>query len=774
MASSSKPARRSWFWAAFRAFFLMGVALAGLGVGLAAALISAYSSDLPDVNQLKEYQPSGTTRIVTANNELIATLYRENRTWLPLAKVPESLRKAIVASEDARFYSHVGVDPVGMARAVWLVLRNHSVSQGASTITMQLARGVFLNDERTVKRKVQEMLVAWQLERRFTKDQLLEFYLNQIYFGAGAYGVEAAAVTYFGKPASALDLAQSALIVGVVPAPSEYSPFVHPDLAKERQVLVLRRMVEVGAITQQQADAAKAEKLRFAKPRNDPFLLKYPYFTTWLLQSLVKEYGEDALYRGGLTITTTLDLKMQKAAQEAVLRGLSEAAGQHVGEAALVAIDPETGFVKAMVGGTGWSVKSQFNRAWQAERPAGSSFKIFVYGAALEAGFTPDTIVPDAPVTLHVGPSDDWTPKNSDGRFMGSIPLRTALRFSRNTVSARLVDALTPARVIDLAYKMGLRSHVEPVLSIALGSTSVTPFDMAAALAVIANGGRRLEPTGVMFIKDADKQIVVDNRRRAAEPAMNPIAALGLTEMMQGVIEGGTGYNARLDGRPAAGKTGTTDAHRDAWFVGFVPQLAAAVWVGNDDNSEMWGTFGGDVPAPIWRYFMQAALARQPVRYFGADANGTVTVRMCRETGRRATPLCSSTETQAYRHGEVPQAWCGVHVFVNKGTAVTSAATTGPVVPTPEGTPTTEAAVPAPTPSGEDEQTPEPQATEPAPPEPTPTAAETAPPPQPDEEPPAAPATAPQSTPAGPKPTPAQPKAPAAPTRPEPPMPTPD
>lgn len=707
--SSTRHGVGTWLGRLARALFLLIVAATGFGGGLAYALVSAYAEGLPDVTALETYQPAATTRVFASNGELIATLYRENRTWLPLAHVPDCMRKAIVASEDARFYQHAGIDPVGMARVLWVGLRSRGLSQGASTITMQLARGVFLNDERTVRRKVQEMMVAWQLEHRFSKDKLLELYLNQIYFGAGAYGLEAAAQTYFAKKAAKLDLAESALIVGVVPAPSEYSPFASKKLALERQHLVLRRMTEVGAITEAQARAARDEKLRFARPRKDPYVLKYPYYTTWLLHELISSYGEDALYRGGLKIYASLDPAMQRAAEDAVARGLRDAASQHVTQAALVAIEPSTGFVRAMVGGTGWSTSSQFNRAWQAQRPAGSGFKLFVYGAALEAGLSPDSVVPDAPVTLHIGPSDDWTPKNSDGRFMGAIPLRTALRFSRNTVSARLIDALSPARVVDLAYKMGVRSHIEAVCSIALGACAVTPFDMASALAVIAQGGRRHAPTGVRFILDAEGNVAIDNRKQPGEVAMNPIAALGLTEMMQGVVEGGTGYTARLSDRPAAGKTGTTDAHRDAWFVGFVPQLAAAVWVGNDDDSQMYGTFGGDVPAPIWRSFMQAAMAGRPVMHFGADADGNVTVKLCRANGLRATTLCPEPETRTFRWDAVPQRYCGTHVFVKRGGEAITTKRDEPSnapQPQPSATAVDEEAAPAPTPSTEEEPTP--------------------------------------------------------------------
>jgi membrane carboxypeptidase/penicillin-binding protein len=393
---------------------------------------------------------------------------------------------------------------------------------------------------------------------------------------------------------------------------------------------------------------------------------------------------------------------MQVAAQEAVNHGLQVASRQHVSEAALVAIEPQTGFVRALVGGTGWSEKSQFNRAWQAQRPAGSSFKIFVYSTALESGYSPDSVVADAPVDILVGPNDHWNPKNSDGRYLGNITLRTALQRSRNPVSARLVDAVGPSRVADLAYKMGIKTHVEPVMSLALGAVSVTPFDMASALAVVANGGRRVDVTLIKMIQDSDGKIIEDHRvPPSTDQILRPGTAFALTEMMENVVNYGTGYLARLRGRPAAGKTGTTDENRDAWFCGFVPQLAAAVWVGNDDDSRMYGTSGGDVPAPIWHDFMEAVLAHQPVAHFGADAQGNVTVPMCRDSGLRATALCPNVDNKSYPWDRVPQKFCSTHVFV-RGADTSSKA---PVAsPTAEDTPVGDA------PSGEDE-TPAPEAT---------------------------------------------------------------
>jgi 1A family penicillin-binding protein len=683
----------------FVGLLFLGLTVIGLTAGFVISIVYAYSGHLPDVEQLRHYQPSETTRVYANNGELIATLFKENRTWVSIATIPQCMRQAIVASEDARFYQHYGIDFVGIARAAWQDYRHHGATQGASTITMQLARSVFLTPDETLKRKVQEALISVQLERKFSKEELLEFYLNQIYFGAGAYGVEAASEVYFNKKADKLTLAEAAMLVGVVPAPSAYSPFVDMKAARDRERLVLRRMVAVGFITKAEAQQAFATKLHLAPPKRDLFVLKMPYFSTYVLAQLAKKYGEDQLYRGGLQVYTTVDPKMQEAAEEAVRWGVDTlGTGHNVHQGALVAVEPQTGFIRAMVGGTGWSQQNQFDRAWQIGRPPGSSFKIFVYSTALEAGFQPDTLVGDTPTSFRDG-SGWWTPKNSDGRFMGAIPLRTALQYSRNVVSAKLVDRLTPARVIDTAYKMGISSHIEPNLSIALGAVSVSPLEMASAICTLPNGGKSVEARAIKMVRDAQGNVLEDNTAPVTQTVMPPQVAFAMTEMLENAVNAGTGYNARLEGRDAAGKTGTTDSHRDAWFCGFTPQLVAAVWVGNDDDTPMWGTFGGDIPAPIWKRFMIAALAGKPAPHFFADANGMVTVAMCKESGKRAGALCPDLVWQKFKWNQVPQSFCQQHLIA--ASSVTASPSPTPT-PTPSATPDDDnldgTPVPSPTP----------------------------------------------------------------------------
>lgn len=651
--------------AVFLMFACVVVALVGFGM----ALVSRYSQDLPDVERLRSYQPSETTRIYAADGSLIATLFKENRTWISIDNVSPNFRKAILASEDARFYEHGGVDFIGIVRAAVTDYRSGGATQGASTITMQLARAVFLHPHATIQRKMQEMLISIQLEKKFTKDEILELYMNQVYFGSGAYGIEAAADTYFNKKASQLSLPEAAMIAGITPAPSDYSPHRNLRLAKHGQILVLKRMVDVGLITHKEALAAMRAPLKVADPRRTVSVLKMPYFTTYVLHELFQKYDEDLLYRGGLRIYTTVDPKIQAAAEEAVQWGVKERGpGCNVHQSALVSIEPRSGYIRAMAGGTGWSDKNQFNRAWQTQRQPGSSFKIFVYLTALETGYSADSVVPDSPFSVRVGPKDVWTPLNSGGGYMGAIPLRTALQHSRNVVAAKLVAALTPERVIDTAYKMGIRSHIDPNLSIALGAVAVSPLEMATALATLANGGVHTEATAIRTIKDPENNILEDNTFPYQQEVISPMSALTMSQMMQTAVEAGTGTAAYVDGRWVAGKTGTTDSKKDAWFCGFIPQLATAVWCGNDDNSPTWA-FGGDISAPIWRRFTLNALKALPKqeakpRYFMTDAKGEVRVAMCKDAHKRANAVCPTVEYKAYPFKEIPAGFCHQHTYV--------------------------------------------------------------------------------------------------------------
>ena len=652
--------------------FLLGCFLGFLGLLLAggtAALVvlNHYAQGLPDVSKLRYYEPSETTRVYSSDGQIIATLFKENRTWTPLEQISPNMRNAILAIEDSRFYEHNGVDPVGVLRAaVDLVRSGGQIRQGASTITMQLARNLFLSPDQSFERKIREALMALQIEKTFTKDEILELYLNQVYFGAGAYGVQAAADVYFNKKAADLEVVQAAIIAGLPASPSMYSPLVDERAARIRAIEVLARMLVLEKIDQKQyRDAVGQLKrgLKYSNKNREEFqILKIPYFTTYVLKELYNRYDEDLLYRGGLKIYTTVDLKLQEQAEAIIRRDVATYADNYnATNAAAVVIENKSGYIRAMVGGRGWSRKNQFNRAWQARRQPGSSFKVFVYTTAIESGYTPDTVVPDSPISFPQGPGETWSPKNSDGRFMGNIPLRTALQYSRNVVAVRLLTLVGAERVIEYAYRMGIKERLEPNLSLALGSAVVSPLEMASAFSVFPNGGVRVHPTGVKIIYDSQGNVVEDHTFPQQEEVLSEATAFTMTEMLRNAVENGTGGGAIIPGRPVAGKTGTTDDHRDGWFVGFTPQFTTAVWVGNDNYSRMWQVFGGDVAAPLFRQIMQAAHKGLPVQQFGQLRGGQVSVLMCSESKKRANAKCPTTYKEYFKPSLVPLAFCPLH-----------------------------------------------------------------------------------------------------------------
>ena len=580
--------------------FLIFALLAVLFIaGLIAGMVAAYSRNLPDISRLADYQPESSTRIFARDGTLLASVYKENRTYVPLSRIPVVVREAVIANEDHNFYYHHGVDFGGIVRAGFADL-THQEFQGASTITQQLARKLFLNDQVSISRKIQEALLAIEIERYYTKDEILERYLNIVYLGSGAYGVDAAAHTYFGESVENLDLGQAAMIAGVIAAPSDYSPFVNLSLARDRQRHVLDRMVESGYVTQAQADNAASAPLGLAKERAPGLQgYLYPYYTTYVIEQLEKLFGKQAVEEGGLQVYTALDPRMQQEAQESIDWGLQRAKtwGIHADEAALVSIRPSTGEIVAMVGGKGFSLDNQFNRAWQARRQPGSSFKLYVYTAAIDSGMPANTIIDDSPVSYPMGDGTMWSPRDDDNRYMGDVTLRTALELSRNVVAVKLADRIGLDKIIDYAHRMGVTSPLEPNLSLALGSSVVTPLDQATGYATIANQGIHIDPSAIRLVKDSLGNPVLDDQYPQASEVVSAGTAFIITTMLEDVINHGTGYPNAIIGRPAAGKTGTTSDFHDAWFVGFTPDLVTAVWFGNDDNTRMTEAYGGGVPA---------------------------------------------------------------------------------------------------------------------------------------------------------------------------------
>ncbi|MDR7543234.1 MAG: penicillin-binding protein 1A [Armatimonadota bacterium] len=620
----------------------------GLAVGAAVAI----GAQVRDVSRLYE-PPSQATRIYAANGELIASLFRENRQLVPLTEIPPVMRQAVLAMEDERFYAHRGVDPRGIIRALWRNVREGEVVEGGSTITQQLARNLFLTQERTVSRKLAEVFLALEIERRLTKEEILERYLNQVYFGQGAYGVEMAARVYFGKSVRDVTLSEAALLAGLIRAPSVYSPYRSFARAKQQQEIVLARMAASGYISTEEAARARAARITLAPATNAGLAgIRAPYFVSHILPRLLERFGEDLVYKGGLQIYTTLDPGMQAAAERAVRDGIAAArrARLKIEQGALVAVDPRTGAIRAMIGGVDFAA-SQFNRAWQARRQPGSAFKVFVYTTAIAEGIPPTRILDDSPVTYRIAGARDWSPKNYDGKFSGPVTLRRAVERSINVPAARMTYELGPQKVAETARAMGIESPLAPHLSLALGSADVTPLEMATAFATLANGGLRVRPLSVVKVVDARGKVLEDHRphRQVGIPAD---VAYVMTDILKGVIRHGTGTAANI-GKPAAGKTGTTDDYRNAWFIGYTPRLSAAVWVGNDDNSPMNRVTGGMIPARIWASFMKVATASDPPEDW-TPPEGVVVATVCAGSWQLATRDCPDPRREVFTRASAP------------------------------------------------------------------------------------------------------------------------
>jgi penicillin-binding protein 1A len=625
------------------------LAIAGVLLGTALAI----HGHLPSVDPLY-IAPSEASRVYAADGQLIASLYQENRASVALAQIPQTLRRAVIDTEDAAFYRHHGISFRGVLRASFRNVRERGLAEGGSTITQQLARNLFLTNEKALSRKIAEILLAIQIERRLTKDEILERYLNQVYFGQGAYGVEAAAEVYFGKPAKDLTLPESALLAGLIRAPSYYSPYDHPDRAKVRRAEVLQRMLDLGDITRKQMHVAQAAPIRLIEKGNMGFIgIRAPYFVSYILPPLLQRYGENVLYKGGLRIYTTLNLAMQAQADAAVRQGLDEARKQHLNarQGAMVVLDPQTGYVRAMIGGYEFRT-SQFNRAWQAHRQPGSAFKPFTYTTAILRGFPLTTMLDDAPISFAIPGGKTWEPKNFDQKWHGSVTMRYALENSINVASIRLEEKIGPKSVIETARRMGIQSHLEPVLSLTLGSSDVTLLEMTSAYGVFASGGVRATPLAVLRVTDSKGKVLEDNVTQRTV-VLSPEVAYVMTDLLKGVVKRGTGVAANI-GIPQAGKTGTADDYRNAWFIGFTPALVTGVWVGNDDDSPMNRVVGGGLPSQIWAAFMKPTTAHMENKDWQRPAN-VVEVPLCGATGTPAGSDCPDARPELFIRGTEPE-----------------------------------------------------------------------------------------------------------------------
>lgn len=595
---------------------ISAIVIIAVVVGGVAGAIIGLTRDLPQIRMLEGYSPQAVSRIYSSDNVLLAELYAERRDPISIDRIPDTLTTALITTEDRQFYQHSGMDLKGIARAVITNIRAGGYAEGASTLTQQLSKTLFLSPEKSLQRKLREAFLAFQLERRYTKDEILELYLNQVYFGSGAYGVQMAAEKYFGKTAADLNLSESAMLAAMPKAPSAYSPLINPELAVKRRNLVLHQMHETGAITGEAFE--KAAKKPYTPPEDARKGKKAPYFVDYITRDLEKRIGSSALYKGGLTIQTTLSYRMQQTAEEALENGLDRLAGRMSAngitdpdpQGAMVAIDVKTGGILAMTGGRDYR-ESVFNRAVNARRQPGSAFKPIVYAYAIEQGFNQASLLLDAPVSY-----DGWQPRNFSGTYEGEITLRKSLTDSRNIPSVRLLQNVGPSAVVDFARACGITTPLSPYPSLALGAFEVSLLELTSAYSIFPNQGTHIKPYGTTLITAPDGRILWKHASEKTS-VMSRTGAAVITDALRGVVTEGTGKRARDIGRPVAGKTGTTSAYRDALFVGFSPDIAAGVWVGRDNFSPL-GPYetGGRAALPIWTRFMAGVLEAQPVSFF--------------------------------------------------------------------------------------------------------------------------------------------------------------
>jgi 1A family penicillin-binding protein len=670
-------------------------ALGGVAASLLLAciiLIAVIFAGLPGREQLRLLgeMPQATT-LYDVHNRPVFTIFREYRIEVPLSQVSPHLRRAIVAFEDQRFEDHQGIDLVRILGAAWADLREGRAAQGGSTLTQQLARQSFLTREKKLWRKLREIALAIRIESIYTKDEILELYLNKVYFGDGLYGAEAAARGYFGKSATDLDLAESALLAGLVNAPSVNAPTVNVSRALGRRALVLRSMHEQGVIAPEEYQGALKSKvaLRDVLRREEPH---GQHFKEEVRQQLVKQFGWERLSEGGLRVYTTIDPEMQRAAEAVVAESVQEIEARRAKryanrknaapeverlEAALVALDPTTGEVRAMVGGRDFKT-SRFNRATQALRQPGSAFKPFVYAAALEAGYAPSSVVTalDQPVQTFQGA---WLPEDEHSDA-SEMTVRAALRTSSNRAAVRMLEEIGITTTVDQAKKMGL-GNLPAVPSVALGSGEVTLMAMTSAYAAFSDGGRLRPATFIRRIEGANGEVLYQVKPSETQ-VVTPRTAFMMTSMLSDVINYGTAYKARQDGfvLPAAGKTGTTNDYVDAWFLGFTPKLVTGVWVGFDKpKTIISGGFAGELAVPMWARFMKKATAADKPEAFKMP-DGLTSANVCRVTGKLPGAFCDRVVTDYFARGTVPSEICQGHNFQLVESQVVAVATAGSAV----------------------------------------------------------------------------------------------
>lgn len=660
------------------------------GLGAITGVIRHHQRDLPSLEQLDSYKPSLITRIYSIDKQVLKEFYVQRRVIVPLEKIPPQLVQAVVDIEDRRFWDHWGISLRDIARALWVDLKSLKKVQGASTLTQQLARNLFLTREQTIERKIKELLVAVQIEQTYSKEEILEMYLNQQYLGHGAYGVQSAAQLYFCKDVQHLSLNECATIAGLFKAPHSYSPLDHPERARYRRNHVLQAMTHCGDISASEADSLKKIPLQ-VKPQSE-FEEEAPYFVEYIRKQLEDRFGSGMLYQEGVSVYTTLDPRCQHLANIAVTTQLAKlqehidlaAASDSSAEndsiasknvqGALLALDPRTGHIKAMIGGRNFK-ESQYNRAVQAPRQPGSAFKPFIYTAAIDNGYTTITEMLDQPIVLSDDEGEEWRPTNYDLSFCGPTTLRDGLRLSRNLVTVRLLQKIGPRQAVFYARRMGIHTPLRAVPSLALGTSEVTLLDLVGAYAVFPNKGVWNQPVSILRIMDRHGEEPDVYRRtleqeRKSREVLNSKTAYIMTHLLQTVINRGTGYGARRAGfrLPAGGKTGTTDNFTDAWFVGFTPELVAGVWIGFDDPQFSLGDkqVGAVAALPAWAELMkglQDSLLLSPQSF--KTPEGIIRMKICAESKQIATPYCpellNNGQEEVFIAGTEPTAYCPIH-----------------------------------------------------------------------------------------------------------------
>ena len=576
--------------------------VAAWGIIFGAIFFSRFLSDLPDVSSLLVNGPSRDISLLDDRSRLIAQRGLTQGVMVEVSSLPSYVPNAFIAIEDHRFRSHFGLDPVGLMRAAYENMMVGHVVQGGSTLTQQLAKNLFLEPKRTFDRKLQEAMLALYLESRYSKDQILTLYLNRIYFGAGVYGIEAAAERFFGKRAESLTLPEAAMLAGSVKAPARYNPLADPDASEARAQVVLRAMEDGGFIDDQTRQVAQDTRPRIVRGTATP---SSGYFADWVISQIPGYIGET---KEALIVETSFDLEAQAQAERAVAAGLAEQGAKlRASQAALVAMTPD-GAVRAMVGGSSYQ-QSPYNRATDAQRQPGSAFKPFVYLAAFEHGHNPTDIMNDGPVDIH-----GWKPSDFEGDYQGNIPLTKAFAESSNSVAAQLTAEVGPATVARTAKRLGIDTPLMAVSSLALGTSVVTPLELTAAYAPFANGGEGVVPFGIISIRTKDGKVLWQRKNSGIGQVVSASNVTKMVGLMSEVMATGTGKSARLPDRPSAGKTGTTQDFHDAWFVGYTADLVCGVWLGNDDNTPMKHAVGGGLPAHIWMSFMEDAERGLPAR----------------------------------------------------------------------------------------------------------------------------------------------------------------